>query len=49
MGSESSVPGLPGHLRLLYAGQCVLGRLAGLLHVVLHEAQKGGILGLQGS
>lgn len=43
------VPGLHGHLGLLHAGQSVLGRLAGLLHVVLHEAQEGGVLGLRGS
>ena len=41
---REGVPGLLGHLGLLHAGQCVLGSLGGLIHVVLHFAQKGGIV-----
>lgn len=46
MGGEPvRVPGLLGHLRILHSGQCVLGGPGGLLHVAMHEAQEGGVLG----
>lgn len=48
IGSEG-IPGLLAHPGLLYTGQRVLSSFAGLLHIAIHEAQKGGILCLHSS